>query len=96
MATGEDSEYTRRFAELFEQLYTEFFTWLGPRMKGKNMKFGRIIPVEQSIHASPGIGVLAWSTDRVQEVTEMPLLALGKQDAKRKAAEDQLRVARRR
>ena len=70
MAQGRDDEYSRRFAELFEQVYTEFFSWLRPRMKNKDLRFGRIIPVEQAIDATPGLGVLAWSTDRYSEIVD--------------------------
>ncbi len=70
MCKGKDDAYSRRFAELFEQVYTEMFTYLKPRMKNNDMRFGRIIPVEQAIDASPGLGVLAYATDRYSELVD--------------------------
>jgi len=68
MCKGQDDDYSRRFAELFEQVYTEMFTFLKPRMADNTMRFGRIIPVEQAIEATPGLGVLAYDTDRYSEL----------------------------
>jgi len=70
MSRGEDTPYTRRFAELFEQFYEEFFNWLKPRVERKDLRFGRIIPIEQSIAATPGLGVLALPTDRYSEAVD--------------------------
>ncbi len=70
MCRGEEDAYNRRFAELFEQVYEELFTWLKPRMENKNMRFGRIIPIERSIDATPGLGVLALTTDRYSEIVD--------------------------
>jgi Na+-translocating ferredoxin:NAD+ oxidoreductase subunit B len=70
MCQGKNDEYSRRFAELFEQVYTEMFTFLKPRMAKNDMRFGRIIPVERAIDASPGLGVLAYATDRYSELVE--------------------------
>ena len=67
---GKEDEYSRRFAELFEQVYEEICTWLKPKMENRNMRFGRIIPIERSIDATPGLGVLALSTDRYSELVE--------------------------
>ena len=70
MCQGKEDEYSRRFAELFEQVYEEICTWLKPKMENRNMRFGRIIPIERSIDATPGLGVLALSTDRYSELVE--------------------------
>jgi NAD-dependent dihydropyrimidine dehydrogenase PreA subunit len=70
MSRGEDNPYTRRFAELFEQFYEEFLAWLKPRVDRKDLRFGRIIPIERAIDATPGLGVLALSTDRYSEAVD--------------------------
>jgi len=70
MCRGKDDPYSRRFAELFEQVYTEMFSFLKPRMQDNAMRFGRIIPVEQAIEASPGLGVLAHDTDFYSELVD--------------------------
>lgn len=70
MCRGEDDPYSRRFAELFEQVYTEVFTFLKPRMENNRMRFGRIIPVEQAIQGQPGLGVLAHDTDLYSELVD--------------------------
>ncbi len=70
MALGEDNEYSRTFARLFEDVYKELFTWLKPKLEKKEMKFGRIIPIERSLEATPGLGVLAFATDRYSELVD--------------------------
>jgi len=70
MCKGRNDDYSRRFAELFEQVYTELFTFLKPHMANNTMRFGRIIPVEQAIEATPGLGVLATDTDRYSELVD--------------------------
>ena len=67
---GEDGPYYREFSRLFEDFYEEFFTWLKPRMEGKDLRFGRIITIEQSLEDSPGISVMALPTDRYSEVVD--------------------------
>ncbi|MFP4476278.1 MAG: DUF362 domain-containing protein [Desulfatibacillaceae bacterium] len=60
--------FYRRFAELFEQAYDEFFTWARPRIQGRDLRFGRIVPVEQSIDVRTGI--MPHSTDRYSEIVD--------------------------
>ncbi|MEW6441822.1 MAG: 4Fe-4S dicluster domain-containing protein [bacterium] len=70
MAQGRNDAYSREFARLFEQVYQEVFTWLAPRIRDKKFQLSRIVPIERSIDATPGLGVLALSTDRFSEMVE--------------------------
>jgi len=67
---GEHGEYYKEFSRLFETFYEEFCTWIKPRLEGKDLRFGRIIPVEQSLERSPGISVMALPTDRYSEMVD--------------------------
>jgi electron transport complex protein RnfB len=67
---GEHGEYYKEFSRLFEAFYDEFCTWLKPRLEGKDLRFGRIIPVEKSLERSPGISVMALPTDRYSEMVD--------------------------
>jgi Pyruvate/2-oxoacid:ferredoxin oxidoreductase delta subunit len=70
MAQGRDDAYSREFARLFDRVYHEVSAWLAPRLQGKDFKLSRIIPIERSIEATPGLGVLAFSTDRFSEIAD--------------------------
>jgi len=57
-SVAEDSaerEYFVRFAELYEEFYDEVLTWLKSNLRGRDVQFGRVIPVGKSIEASGGI-----------------------------------------
>ncbi|MBI9074951.1 MAG: 4Fe-4S binding protein [Desulfatibacillum sp.] len=60
--------FYREFARLFEDVYHEYLTYFKPKAEGKDLRFGRIVPVEKSIDASTGIMPLA--TDRYSEIVE--------------------------
>ena len=67
---GEYGEYYKEFSRLFETFYEEFCTWIQPKLEGKDLRFGRIIPVERSLERSPGISVMALSTDKYSEMVD--------------------------
>jgi NAD-dependent dihydropyrimidine dehydrogenase PreA subunit len=67
---GEHGEYYKEFSRRFEAFYEEYCTWLRPRLEGKDLRFGRIIPIEQSLDRSPGLSVIALDTDRYSEMVE--------------------------
>lgn len=67
---GEHGAYYEEFSRLFEAFYEEFGAWLKPRLEGKDLRFGRIIPIEQSLERSPGISVLALPSDRYSEIVD--------------------------
>jgi Pyruvate/2-oxoacid:ferredoxin oxidoreductase delta subunit len=67
---GEHGEYYQEFSRLFETFYEEFCTWMQPKLEGKDLRFGRIIPVEQSLERSPGISVMALSSDKYSETVD--------------------------
>jgi NAD-dependent dihydropyrimidine dehydrogenase PreA subunit len=69
-SNGEHGEYYKEFSRLFEAFYEEFCTWIKPKLEGKDLRFGRIIPVEQSLERSPGISVMALPTDRYSEIVD--------------------------
>lgn len=65
---GEDLAHFTRFAEIFEDLYEEYMTWVKPKTLGKDLRFGRVVAVEQSITRSSGVMPLA--TDRYSEIVD--------------------------
>ncbi len=67
---GEFGEYYKEFSRLFEAFYEEICTWLKPRLEGKDVRFGRIIPVQQSLEHSPGISVMALASDKFLETVD--------------------------
>ncbi len=67
---GGHDEYYKEFSRRFETFYEEFCTWLRPRLEGKDLRFGRIIPIEQSLERSPGISVMALPSDRYSEMVD--------------------------
>ncbi len=69
-SNGGDGEYYKEFSRLFEAFYEEFCTWIKPRLEGKDLRFGRIIPIQQSIDHSPGVSVMALPSDRFLETVD--------------------------
>jgi len=72
---GEDGAWHREFIALYRDFLDEFYGWLGPREVASRyqllgLPFGRIISVEQAIDATPGLGILAFSTDRYSEMVD--------------------------
>jgi Pyruvate/2-oxoacid:ferredoxin oxidoreductase delta subunit len=65
---GADMAWFTRFAELFSRAYENFVAWGEPKTRGKDMRFGRIIPVEKSLESVSGIMPLA--TDRFSEFVD--------------------------
>lgn len=61
-------EYYRRFAELYHELYDEIIVWLKPRLEGKDLRFGRIIPVNKSLDNSGGVVPLP--SDQFSEIVD--------------------------
>ncbi len=56
------------FAALYEQFYEEILTWLKPRLDGKDLRFGRIIPIGKSIESATG--VIPHASDSFAEVVD--------------------------
>jgi NAD-dependent dihydropyrimidine dehydrogenase PreA subunit len=69
-SNGEYGEYYKEFSRLFEAFYEEFCTWIKPKLEGKDLRFGRIIPIQQSVDHSPGISVMALPTDKYLETVD--------------------------
>jgi len=69
-SNGEYGDYYKEFSRLFEAFYEEYSAWLKPKLEGKDLRFGRIIPVQQAIDHSPGISVMALSTDKFLETVD--------------------------
>ena len=69
-SNGEYGEYYKEFSRLFEAFYEEFCVWIKPRLEGKDLRFGRILPIQQSIDHSPGISVMALPTDKFLETVD--------------------------
>lgn len=72
---GADGVWLREFARLFKEFLDEFYTWLAPREVANRyqilgMPFGRIIPVEQAVDSTPGLGVVAFPSDRYSEMVD--------------------------
>ncbi len=65
---GGNQEFYTRFAELYEQFYDEYLTWIRPRLGGKDLRFGRIIPVEQAIEGQQGI--IPSHSDKYSEIID--------------------------
>ncbi|MBU2488152.1 MAG: 4Fe-4S binding protein [Proteobacteria bacterium] len=70
LSKNEDADipWSTEFARRFEHFYDELLTWAQPRAKGKDFRFGRIIPVEKAIENKSGIMPLP--TDRFSEIVE--------------------------
>lgn len=52
---AERREYFARFAALFGEFYAELMPWLEQRLKDRNIRFMRIIPVNKSLEVSGGV-----------------------------------------
>jgi Pyruvate/2-oxoacid:ferredoxin oxidoreductase delta subunit len=66
--TESEREFFVKFAALYEEFYDEILTWLKPKVEGKNLRFGRVIPVGKSIENSGGIIPLA--SDKFSETID--------------------------
>ena len=72
---GDDGAWHKTFISLFGDFLEEFFEWLTPReiadeYQLMGVPFGRVIPIEQSIDATPGLGVMAFPSDRYSELVD--------------------------
>jgi len=56
------------FASLYEQFYDEILTWLKPNLDGRDLRFGRIIPIGKSVEASSGVVPL--TSDSFEEIVD--------------------------
>ncbi len=65
---GMDTAWFAEFSRLFEDTYDEYMRWIAPMTEGRDLRFGRIIPIEKSLDAAQGI--LPWPTDRFSEILE--------------------------
>jgi len=75
MREGDSGAWFKEFARLFNDFLEEFYLWLAPREVASKyqvvgLPFGRIIAVEQAVEASPGLGILAFPSDRYSELVE--------------------------
>ena len=52
-SNGEYGEYYKEFSRLFEAFYEEFCIWIKPRLEGKDLRFGRIIPISNPLTTRP-------------------------------------------
>ncbi len=64
----QEREFFVTFAALYDEFYDEIMTWLKPQVEGKDLRFGRIIPIGKSIECSTGIVPL--ETDLWSETIE--------------------------
>jgi len=72
---GDDGAWVGEFVRLFKEFIDEFFGWLTPQdiasqYQIMGVPFGRVIPIEQSIDATPGLGVIAFPSDRYSELVD--------------------------
>ncbi len=72
---GDSEEWYREFARLYNEFLEEFYRWLSKNEVGKNygvlgVGFGRVITVEQAIEVSPGLGIMAFPSDKYSEMVE--------------------------
>lgn len=61
-------EFFVQFAALYEEFYDEILTWLKPNLDGKDLRFGRIIPIGKSVNS--GSGVVPVATDSFEEMVD--------------------------
>ncbi len=64
----ENQDFYKRFAELYHQFYDEFVRWIKPEVEKKDLRFGRIVPVEKSIESQSGI--IPSNSDKFSEIIE--------------------------
>jgi Pyruvate/2-oxoacid:ferredoxin oxidoreductase delta subunit len=65
---GGDEEYYKRFVELFEDIYSEYLTWVKPKIEGRDVRIMRVVPINLSIERVQG--VMPLDTDRYSEIVE--------------------------
>ncbi|WP_028316084.1 4Fe-4S binding protein [Desulfatibacillum aliphaticivorans] len=65
---AENAPFYREFARLFEDVYHEYMLYFKDKAKGKDLRFGRIVPIEKSLESTTGVMPLA--TDRYSEIVE--------------------------
>ena len=65
---AENAPFYREFAKLFEDVYHEYMLYFKDKAKGKDLRFGRIVPIEKSLESTTGVMPLA--TDRYSEIVE--------------------------
>ena len=75
MKEGDDGAWFKEFTRLFNDFLDEFYEWLGSNEVGEKYQilgipFGRIITVEESIEATPGLGIVAFPSDRFSELVD--------------------------
>jgi len=67
---GTHDHYYKEFARLFEEFYNECCEWIRPYIYKKDLRFGRIIPIERAIEKTQGLGVIALPTDYYSEIVD--------------------------
>ncbi len=70
LSRGREDEHIKEFARLFEEVYEEILSWIKPKIQHKDLRWGRIIPIEHALNVTPGANVLAFSTDKYSEMVE--------------------------
>jgi NAD-dependent dihydropyrimidine dehydrogenase PreA subunit len=76
MREGDDGAFYKEFARLFKDFWEELFAWMrtkpgfADRYQILGTPIGRIISIEEAIDASPGLGILSYSTDKFSEMAD--------------------------
>jgi Pyruvate/2-oxoacid:ferredoxin oxidoreductase delta subunit len=76
MREGDDGAFYKEFARLFKDFWEELFAWMrtkpgfADRYQILGTPLGRIISIEEAIDASPGLGILSYSTDKFSEMAD--------------------------
>ena len=66
----DDQAFFKEFARLFSEYYEETCTWLGTQVQEKDIRFGRVIPIESSLDSTSRLNVIPLSTDRYSEMVD--------------------------
>jgi Na+-translocating ferredoxin:NAD+ oxidoreductase subunit B len=64
----DQKEYFQRFAQLFNDMHHDYSEILQPLLADRDLRLSRIIPINKSISASPGI--IPLSTDNYEELAD--------------------------
>jgi len=67
---GKDDEFFKEFARLFSEYYEETMRWLKPQVEKKDLRFGRVIPIEKSLESVSHLNIIALSTDKYSEMVD--------------------------
>ncbi len=67
---GRDDVFFKEFARLFSEYYEETLNWLKPQIGKKDLRFGRIIPIESSLDSVSHLNIIALSTDKYSEMVD--------------------------